>query len=154
MSYPLSPEIEVKVLREELDIQIPSYATAGSAGLDLRAALEEPVQLKAGEVALVPTGLAIHIANPNLVAMIYPRSGLGHKKGLVLGNGTGVIDSDYQGELFVSAFNRGKETIEIEPNMRFAQLVIVPVVHAQFKQVKAFGESTQRGAGGFGHSGH
>ena len=146
-------EIQIKFVRDECELEVPEYATAGSAGLDLRACISELVEIAPGEVKLVPTGLSIHIANPNLVAMIYPRSGLGHKKGLVLGNGTGVIDSDYQGELFVSVFNRSQEKITIEPKMRFAQLVILPVVHAKFNLVKEFGEGTERGVGGFGHSG-
>ena len=147
-------EIEIKFVRDDIQLETPEYATNGSAGVDLRACIAENVVVKPGEVKLVPTGLSIHIANPNLVAMIYPRSGLGHKKGLVLGNGTGVIDSDYQGELFVSAFNRAQEDVVIEPKMRFAQLVILPVVHAKFNLVNEFGEGTRRGQGGFGHSGH
>ncbi|OEZ33523.1 deoxyuridine 5'-triphosphate nucleotidohydrolase [Francisella endosymbiont of Amblyomma maculatum] len=146
-------KIELKILDKEVIKELPSYATEGSAAIDLRACISECVFLKPGECKLVATGIAINIANPNYAAMILPRSGLGHKKGLVLGNGTGLIDSDYQGELVVSCFNRAQEIIEIEPLMRFAQLVIVPVVQVNFEIVEEFSQQTARAAGGFGHTG-
>lgn len=146
-------KIELKILDKEVIKELPSYATEGSAAIDLRACISESVFLKPGECKLVATGVAINIANPNYAAMILPRSGLGHKKGLVLGNGTGLIDSDYQGELMVSCFNRSQETIEIEPLMRFAQLVIVPVVQANFEIVEDFSQQSARATGGFGHTG-
>jgi dUTP pyrophosphatase len=145
--------IEVKFLRKDMQIDLPSYGTAGSAGIDLQACIDENITLKPGEAKLIPTGISIHIKDPNLVGMIYPRSGLGHKKGLVLGNGTGVIDSDYQGELFVSSFNRSDQDILIEPKMRFAQLLLLPVIHANFKVVEGFSNESCRGDGGFGHTG-
>ena len=146
-------KIELKILDKEVIKELPSYATEGSAAIDLRACISESVFLKPGECKFVATGIAINIANPNYAAMILPRSGLGHKKGLVLGNGTGLIDSDYQGELMVSCFNRAQKIIEIEPLMRFAQLVIVPVVQANFEIVEEFSQQTARAAGGFGHTG-
>jgi dUTP pyrophosphatase len=145
-------KIEVKVLDARLRDQLPAYATPGSAGLDLRAALTEPLTLAPGQTVLVPTGLAIHIANPGYAAMILPRSGMGHKHGIVLGNLVGLIDSDYQGELMISTWNRGQAAFVLNPMERLAQLVVVPVVQAQFKIVDAF-ETTQRGAGGFGSTG-
>jgi len=147
-------EIELKILDSRLgsDYPLPEYATPGSAGLDLRAMVEESIELQPGETRLLPTGMAIHIADPALAAVILPRSGLGHKHGIVLGNLVGLIDSDYQGQLFVSCWNRGSEPFRIEVGERIAQLVLVPVVHAQFKVVDSFDES-HRGEGGFGHSG-
>src|SRR5690554_6592856 len=131
---------------------LPTYATEGSAGLDLRAMLDAPLILEPGQTHLLPTGLAIHIADPRLAAMILPRSGLGHKHGIVLGNLVGLIDSDYQGELMVSCWNRGQNSFTLEVGERLAQLVLVPVVQAEFELVTEFKE-TERGAGGFGHSG-
>ncbi|KAH0433284.1 hypothetical protein KCU90_g5112, partial [Aureobasidium melanogenum] len=132
--------------------QLPAYATTGSAGLDLRACLDEPLTLKPGETALVPTGLAIHVGDPGYAALILPRSGLGHKHGIVLGNLVGLIDSDYQGQLMISTWNRGETTFVLNPMERLAQLVIVPVVQAEFNIVDDF-ESSERGAGGFGSTG-
>ena len=131
---------------------LPAHATDGSAGLDLRAALDAPLRLAGGDTALVPTGIAIHIADPGLCAMVLPRSGLGHRHGLVLGNGTGLIDADYQGPLMVSLWNRSREAYEVQPGDRIAQLVLVPVVRAGLRVVDTFEESA-RGAGGFGHTG-
>lgn len=145
--------IELKLLNKKIIKEVPEYGTEGSAAVDLRACLSEVEFLSPGECKLIGTGIAINIANPNYAAMILPRSGLGHKKGLVLGNGTGLIDSDYQGELMVSCFNRSQEVIEIEPMMRFAQLVVVPVVQAKFDIVEEFSQLTIRFAGGFGHTG-
>ena len=145
-------DVEVRVLDPRLFEQMPRYATAGSAGLDLRACLEAPLTLAAGEAQLIPTGLAIHIADASLAAMILPRSGLGHKHGIVLGNLVGLIDSDYQGPLMVSCWNRGAAAYTVQPFERIAQLVIVPVVQARFHVVESFDES-ERGAGGFGSTG-
>lgn len=131
---------------------MPAYATEASAGLDLRAALDAPLTLAPGDVALVPSGLSIHIADPGLCAVILPRSGLGHRHGIVLGNGTGLIDADYQGPLLISTWNRGRDAFTIEPGDRIAQLVILPVVRATFEVVDTFADSA-RGAGGFGHTG-
>ena len=131
---------------------LPAYATDASAGLDLRAALEAPRTLSPGDTMLVPSGLAIHIGDPGLCALILPRSGLGHKHGIVLGNGTGLIDADYQGPLLISVWNRGREAFEIVPGDRIAQLVILPIVRATFEVVDTFADSA-RGAGGFGHTG-
>jgi dUTP pyrophosphatase len=146
--------IELKILDPRLgrEIPLPAYATTGSAGLDLRACLTEPLTVHPGETHLIPTGLAMHIANPSLAAMVLPRSGLGHKHGIVLGNLVGLIDSDYQGELLVSCWNRGHAPFTIDIGERIAQLIIVPVVRAEFAIVPEFTPST-RGAGGFGHSG-
>jgi dUTP pyrophosphatase len=144
--------IDVKVLDARMAEQLPAYATPGSAGLDLRACLDAPLVLAPGETQLIPTGLSIHIADPGLAAMILPRSGLGHKHGIVLGNLVGLIDSDYQGPLMVSCWNRGSAAFTIAPLERIAQLVIVPVVQAVFRVVEAFGDSA-RGAGGFGSTG-
>lgn len=146
--------IKLKVLDERMgrDFPLPGYATHGSAGLDLRACIDEAMTLQPGDTQLVPTGLAIHIGDPELAAIILPRSGLGHKHGIVLGNLTGLIDSDYQGQLFVSVWNRSQQAFTIEPGERIAQLVFVPVVQARFEVVTDFEEST-RGEGGFGHSG-
>ena len=131
---------------------MPAYATAASAGLDLRAALDAPLTLQPGDAALVPSGLAIHLADPTLCALVLPRSGLGHRHGIVLGNGTGLIDADYQGPLLVSLWNRGREVFTIEPGDRVAQLVVVPIVRATLQVVDTFEES-ERGAGGLGHTG-
>ena len=145
-------KLDVKVLDERLRAQMPAYATPGSAGLDLRACLDAPLTLAAGAWQLVPTGMAIHLADPGYAALILPRSGLGHKHGIVLGNLVGLIDSDYQGQLMVSAWNRSASAFTIEPMERIAQLVIVPVVQASFQIVDAF-EASQRGAGGYGSTG-
>jgi dUTP pyrophosphatase len=146
--------VQVKILNENIghSIPLPHYATSGSAGMDLRACLDQPLTIKPGQTHLIPTGLAIYLEDPGLAAMILPRSGLGHKKGIVLGNLVGLIDSDYQGELMVSCWNRGSETYTIEPAERIAQLIIVPVVQAHWHVVEDF-TVTDRGAGGFGHSG-
>ncbi|WP_042271881.1 dUTP diphosphatase [Paraburkholderia heleia] len=145
-------KIDIKILNERMRDQLPQYATPGSAGLDLRACLDAPVTLEPGETKLVPTGLAIHVADPGYAALILPRSGLGHKHGIVLGNLVGLIDSDYQGELMISTWNRGHTTFTLNPLERLAQLVIVPVVQAQFNIVDDF-EASERGAGGFGSTG-
>lgn len=147
-------EIQLKILNPLIGEQIPlpHYATTGSAGMDLRACLTEPLTVEPGQTHLIPTGIAIHIANPGLAATILPRSGLGHKHGIVLGNLVGLIDSDYQGELMVSCWNRGQTTYTVQPGERIAQLVIVPVVQARFSVVTEF-DNSARGAGGFGHSG-
>lgn len=147
-------KIQLKVLDQRLgkEFPLPTYATEGSAGLDLRAMLPQPLQLNPGETQLIPIGMAIHIGDPELAAMILPRSGLGHKHGIVLGNLVGLIDSDYQGELMVSCWNRGNDHFTIQPGERIAQLILVPVVHADFEIVNDF-IATKRGEGGFGHSG-
>lgn len=146
--------IQLKILNPKMGntFPIPSYATEGAAGMDLRACLESPLQLAAGESQLIPTGLAIYIQDPHLAAIVLPRSGLGHKHGIVLGNLTGLIDSDYQGELLISCWNRGQANFTIQPGERIAQLVIVPIVRANFEIVECFTD-TARGAGGFGHTG-
>ncbi len=144
--------IDLKVLDARMAEQIPAYATPGSAGLDLRACLDAPLVLEPGQTSLIPTGLAIHVDDPGLAALILPRSGLGHKHGIVLGNLVGLIDSDYQGQLMVSCWNRSAATFTVQPLERIAQLVIVPVVQATFRQVTEFGES-ERGASGFGSTG-
>ena len=144
--------LDIKVLDEKIRPHLPAYATAGSAGLDLRACLDEPITLHAGQSALIPTGLAIHLGDPGLAAVIIPRSGLGHKHGIVLGNLVGLIDSDYQGQVFVSCWNRGMETFVVNPLERIAQLVVVPVVQVALNVVESFEESA-RGAGGFGSTG-
>ncbi len=144
--------IDVKIINPLIKDQLPHYATAGSAGLDLRACISEKIILEPGQTVLIPTGLAIHLADANYAAMILPRSGLGHKHGVVLGNLVGLIDSDYQGELMVSTWNRGHTTFTIEPFERIAQMVIVPVVQAQFNLVEDF-DASDRGAGGFGSTG-
>ncbi|KEA63603.1 Deoxyuridine 5'-triphosphate nucleotidohydrolase [Marinobacterium lacunae] len=147
-------KLQVKILDSRIGQQfpMPAYATEGSAGLDLRACLDEALTLEPGQTELIPTGLAIHIEDPNLCAMILPRSGLGHKHGIVLGNLVGLIDSDYQGQLFVSCWNRGHTTFSVEPGERIAQMVLVPVVQADFEVVEEFTDS-DRGDGGFGSSG-
>jgi dUTP pyrophosphatase len=144
--------IDLQVLDARMAEQIPAYATPGSAGLDLRACLDAAITLAPGQTTLIPTGLAIHIADPGLAAIILPRSGLGHKHGIVLGNLVGLIDSDYQGQLMVSCWNRGQTEFVIQPFERIAQLVIVPVVQAQFRRVDSF-DASSRGAGGFGSTG-
>jgi dUTP pyrophosphatase len=146
-------KIDVKVMDSRMAEQLPQYATPGSAGLDLRACLDAPVTLQPNAWQLLPTGLAIHLADPGYAALILPRSGLGHKHGIVLGNLVGLIDSDYQGQLMVSAWNRSDVAFTIEPMERIAQLVIVPVVQAQFNVVSDFGATTERGAGGYGSTG-
>jgi dUTP pyrophosphatase len=145
-------KLDLKILDARMRDQLPAYATTGSAGLDLRACLDEPLTLKPGETALVPTGLAIHVGDPGYAALILPRSGLGHKHGIVLGNLVGLIDSDYQGQLMISTWNRGETPFVLNPMERLAQLVIVPVVQAEFNVVDDFAES-ERGAGGFGSTG-
>jgi len=144
--------IDVRVLDERMADQMPGYATAGSAGLDLRACIDEPIVLAPGQAALIPTGLAVHIGDPGLAAMLLPRSGLGHKHGIVLGNLVGLIDSDYQGPLMVSCWNRGSAAFTLQPMERIAQLVIVPVVQASFVRVDEF-DTSERGEGGFGSTG-
>ena len=146
--------IELKILDSRLgdSIPLPHYATDGSAGLDMRACIDESLTVNPGETHLVPTGLAMHIADPTLAAVLLPRSGLGHKHGLVLGNLTGLIDSDYQGQIFISCWNRSSKAYEIQPAERIAQMVFVPVEQVKFQVVTEFGES-DRGDGGFGHTG-
>ena len=148
------PIVELKILDPRVGdlLPLPEHATSGSAGCDLRACLDEPLELAAGQTELIPTGMAIHLADPTLAAMILPRSGLGHKHGIVLGNLVGLIDSDYQGQLFVSCWNRSDTGFRIEPGDRIAQLVVVPVVQVDFAVVDEFAAS-ERGAGGFGHTG-
>ena len=145
-------KIDVKIIHPMMQDYLPEYATPGSAGLDLRAALEEDLIIEPGQTELIKTGLSIHIADPGLAAMILPRSGLGHKHGIVLGNLVGLIDSDYQGELMVSVWNRSQTAFTIKPLERIAQMIIVPVVQAQFNVVTEF-EQSERGAGGFGSTG-
>ena len=146
--------LQVRVLDHRFGTQwpLPAYATDGSAALDLRAALDAPLQLAPGASELVPSGLAIHVADPDLCALILPRSGLGHRHGIVLGNGTGLIDADYQGPLLISVWNRGAEAFSIEPGDRIAQLLLVPIVRATLQVVDTF-EDSARGSGGFGHTG-
>jgi dUTP pyrophosphatase len=145
--------IDVKILDARLRDSPPHYATPGAAGLDLRACLDEPLSIRPGETHLIPSGIAIHLADPGLAAIILPRSGLGHKHGIVLGNLVGLIDSDYQGEIFVSTWNRGREAFLLNPLDRLAQLVVVPVMQVAFNVVDEFSES-ERGAMGFGSTGH
>jgi dUTP pyrophosphatase len=144
--------LDVKILDERVRSQLPAYATNGSAGLDIRACIDEPITLRPGDAALIPSGLAIHLGDPGLAAILIPRSGLGHKSGIVLGNLVGLIDSDYQGQVFVSCWNRGQEAFVVNPLERIAQMVVVPVVQVQLNVVESFGESA-RGAGGFGSTG-
>lgn len=146
--------IELKILDDRLGdaIPVPHYATDGSAGLDMRACIDEPLTVEPGETELIPTGLAIHIGDPGLAAVLLPRSGLGHKHGLVLGNLTGLIDSDYQGQVFISCWNRGSNSYDVKPGERIAQMVFVPVEQVRFEVVEEFDDSA-RGDGGFGHSG-
>ena len=145
-------KLDIKILDERIRANLPSYGTAGSAGLDLRACIDEPLTLRPGESALVPTGLAIHLGDPGLAAIIIPRSGLGHKHGIVLGNLVGLIDSDYQGQVLVSCWNRGREPFVVNPLERIAQLMVVPVVQVELNIVPSFDESA-RGEGGFGSTG-
>jgi dUTP pyrophosphatase len=147
-------KIELKIVDERLgdEFPLPEYATEGSAGMDLRAMLHAPLELNPGQTELIPTGMAIHVEDPHQAAIILPRSGLGHKHGIVLGNLVGLIDADYQGQLFVSCWNRGSESFRIEVGERIAQLVVVPVIRAKFEVVEEF-KTSKRGAGGFGHSG-
>ena len=147
-------KIQLKILDQRLgtEFPLPHYATEGSAGMDMRACLEAPLEMAPGDAHLIPTGMAIHVADAELAAVLLPRSGLGHKHGIVLGNLVGLIDSDYQGQVFVSCWNRGSETFIVEPGERIAQMVIMPVVHADFEIVDDFVDS-ERGAGGFGHTG-
>jgi dUTP pyrophosphatase len=146
--------IELKILDSRIgeSIPLPHYATAGSAGLDMRACIDAPLTVEPGDTVLVPSGIAIHIGDPGLAACLLPRSGLGHKHGLVLGNLTGLIDSDYQGQVFISIWNRGSKAYEIQPGERIAQMVFVPVEQVEFQVVEEFDDS-HRGEGGFGHSG-
>jgi len=144
--------VDIRILDPRMAQALPAYATPGSAGLDLRAALDQPLVLQPGQAELIPTGLSMHLGDPGLAAMILPRSGLGHKHGIVLGNLVGLIDSDYQGPLMVSCWNRGSQAFTIQPMDRIAQLVIVPVVQASFRLVDSF-EASQRGEGGFGSTG-
>ena len=148
-------KIQLKILDPRIGTQIPlpEHATHGSAGMDLRACVDTTLTLKAGDTQLIPTGIAMYISDPGLCATILPRSGLGHKHGIVLGNLVGLIDSDYQGQLFVSCWNRSQNSFNIEPGDRIAQLVFLPVVRVTWEQVEEF-DATDRGAGGFGHSGH
>ncbi|AXA94318.1 dUTP diphosphatase [Massilia sp. YMA4] len=144
--------IDVKILDPRMQDQLPAYATPGSAGLDLRACLDAPITIEPGQTVLVPTGLAIHIGDPGYAAMILPRSGMGHKNGIVLGNLVGLIDSDYQGQLMVSTWNRGQSSFTLNPMERLAQLIVVPVMQVGFNVVEEFGDSA-RGEGGFGSTG-
>lgn len=146
--------LQIKILNDRIgkEIPLPTYATSGSAGMDLRACIDQPLELSPQQTSLIPTGIAIHLDNPKLAAIILPRSGLGHKHGIVLGNLVGLIDSDYQGELMVSCWNRGHVAYTIQPGERIAQLIVVPVIQPQLQLVKEFVAST-RGGGGFGHSG-
>ena len=146
------PTIELKILDDRVRQHLPTYATPGSAGMDLRACIGEPLTIAPGDTVLIPTGVAIHVADPTLAAVILPRSGLGHKHGIVLGNLVGLIDSDYQGPLMVSCWNRGRDPYSVSPLERIAQLVVVPIVQAEFKVVAEF-EASERGEGGFGSSG-
>ena len=146
--------VELKILNPRIgtDLPLPRRATSGSAGLDLRACIDQAIDLPPGATELIPTGIAIHLADPGLAALIVPRSGLGHRHGIVLGNLVGLIDSDYQGELLISCWNRGQKPFRIEPGERIAQLVVVPVLPVEFEVVESF-EQSRRGAGGFGHTG-
>ena len=145
-------QLDIKILDARLHDNMPQYGTAGAAGLDLRACINEPLTINPGDTHLIPTGMAMHLEDPRLAAMILPRSGLGHKHGIVMGNLVGLIDSDYQGQVFVSTWNRGKEAFTIQPMDRIAQLVVVPVVQVSLNVVEAF-EASERGAGGFGSTG-
>jgi dUTP pyrophosphatase len=152
--HQLLRSIELKILDPRIgdSIPLPQYTSDGSAGLDMRACIDEPINVAPGETVLVPTGLAIHVADPSLAAVLLPRSGLGHKHGLVLGNLVGLIDSDYQGQVFISCWNRSSKSYEVQPSERIAQMVFVPVEQVEFRVVEEFA-ATDRGAGGFGHSG-
>lgn len=151
----MTVQVQYKILDPRLgkEIEMPHYGTKGSAGLDLRACIEEPMTIFPGQTVLIPTGMAIHLDDPGLAAMLLPRSGLGHKHGIVLGNLVGLIDSDYQGPLMVSCWNRGSDSYTVEIGERIAQMVIVPVLQPVFTQVEDFGDATERGEGGFGHTG-
>ena len=144
--------VDIKIINEMIKEYLPDYGSIGSAGLDLRACINEEMTIQPGETALIPTGFAMFLKNPDYAACILPRSGLGHKHGIVLGNLVGLIDSDYQGELMISVWNRGQNTFRLEPGERLAQYVLVPVVQAEFEQMQEF-VATERGAGGFGHTG-
>ena len=144
--------IDIKILDPRMKDQLPAYATEGSAGLDLRACIDQPITIEAGATVLIPTGLAIHLADPGYAAMILPRSGMGHKNGIVLGNLVGLIDSDYQGQLMVSTWNRGQAAFTLNPMERLAQLIVVPVLQVGFNVVEEF-DTSERGAGGFGSTG-
>ncbi len=144
--------LDVKILDARLHEQLPQYATTGSAGLDLRACIDAPLTIEPGTTHLIPTGMAIHLADPGYAALILPRSGMGHKHGIVLGNGTGLINADYQGPLLISVWNRGREAFTMQPGDRIAQLVLLPVVRATLQVVDEF-EHSARGGGGFGHTG-
>ncbi len=154
MSAPVTQAIEVKLLDPRFGDEwpLPAYATAASAGMDLRAAVEAPMTLEAGDTALVPSGISIHLADPHLCAVVLPRSGLGHRHGIVLGNGTGLIDADYQGPLLISVWNRSAEAFTIQPGDRIAQLVVLPITRVSLQVVDTFADSA-RGEGGFGHTG-
>ena len=154
MSAPVTQAIEVKLLDPRFGDEwpLPAYATAASAGMDLRAALEAPLTLAAGDTALVPSGISIHLADPHLCAVVLPRSGLGHRHGIVLGNGTGLIDADYQGPLLISVWNRSAEAFTLQPGDRIAQLVVLPITRVSLQVVDTFADSA-RGEGGFGHTG-
>jgi len=158
VTTPVAPEarrrLQVRILDPRIgrEYPLPQYATSGSAGVDLRACIDAPLELKPGDTQLIPSGIAIHLADPGYAAIVLPRSGLGHKHGIVLGNLVGLIDSDYQGQIFVSCWNRGQSTFTIQPGERIAQLVVVPVVQVEFDVVNEFAAS-ERGAGGFGSSG-
>ena len=144
--------IDIKILDERLDEQLPNYATPGSAGLDLRACIEQPITINPGETSLIPTGIAVHLADTGLAALVLPRSGLGHKHGIVLGNLVGLIDSDYQGQILVSCWNRGQTSFRLDPLERIAQLVVIPVIQVEFNKVDSFDQS-HRGEDGFGSTG-
>ena len=145
-------KIDIKILDERLNEQLPSYATTGSAGLDLRACIEQPITINPGEASLIPTGIAVYLADVGLAALVLPRSGLGHKHGIVLGNLVGLIDSDYQGQILVSCWNRGQTSFRLNPLERIAQLVVVPVIQVEFNKVDSFDQS-HRGEDGFGSTG-
>ena len=150
----MKKKVDIKVLNHRIskDFGIPQYETKGSAGIDLRACIDSPINLAPGQTELIPSGIAVHINDPTLAAVILPRSGLGHKQGLVLGNLVGLIDSDYQGQIFISCWNRGNQLILIEPGLRLAQMVFVPIQQVDFRVVEEF-DMTDRGEGGFGHTG-
>ncbi|MDB5963368.1 MAG: dUTP diphosphatase [Massilia sp.] len=155
MTEPRMKNIQIKILDPRMKDMLPAYATPGSAGLDLRACIDEPIVIEAGATVLIPTGLAIHVADPGYCAMILPRSGMGHKNGIVLGNLVGLIDSDYQGQLMVSTWNRGQQAFTLQPMERLAQLIVVPVLQVGFNVVDEFDseQQSERGAGGFGSTG-